>query len=97
MAGLCEGRVAIVTGGGRGIGREYALMLAAQGAKVVVNDLGGARDGVGADQRPAHEVVAEIKAPGRRGGGQWRRCRPTGTGQGHDRPGGRDASASSTS
>ena len=64
MAGLCEGRVAIVTGGGRGIGREYCLMLAEEGAKVVVNDLGGARDGVGADQGPAHEVVAEIKAKG---------------------------------
>ena len=64
MAGLCEGRVAIVTGGGRGIGREYCLMLAAEGAKVVVNDLGGSRDGAGADQGPAHDVVAEIKAAG---------------------------------
>ena len=64
MAGLCEGRVAIVTGGGRGIGREYCLMLAAEGAKVVVNDLGGARDGSGADSGPAHDVVAEIKAAG---------------------------------
>jgi NAD(P)-dependent dehydrogenase (short-subunit alcohol dehydrogenase family) len=64
MSGLCEGRVAIVTGGGRGIGREYCLMLAAEGAKVVVNDLGGSRDGSGADSGPAHEVVAEIKAAG---------------------------------
>src|SRR5450432_81460 len=64
MAGLCEGRVAIVTGGGRGIGREYCLMLAAEGAKVVVNDLGAARDGTGADDSPAHEVVAEIEAAG---------------------------------
>ena len=64
MAGLCEGRVAIVTGGGRGIGREYCLMRAAEGAKVVVNDLGGTRDGTGADQGPAHDVVAEIKAAG---------------------------------
>jgi len=64
MAGLCEGRVAIVTGGGRGIGREYCLMLAAEGAKVVVNDLGGSRDGSGADIGPAHDVVAEIKASG---------------------------------
>ena len=64
MAGLCEGRVAIVTGGGRGIGREYCLMLAAEGAKVVVNDLGGSRDGAGADIGPAHDVVAEIKAAG---------------------------------
>ncbi len=64
MAGLCEGRVAIVTGGGRGIGREYCLMLAAEGAKVVVNDLGGARDGAGADLGPADEVVNEIRAAG---------------------------------
>jgi NAD(P)-dependent dehydrogenase (short-subunit alcohol dehydrogenase family) len=64
MAGLCEGRVAIVTGGGRGIGREYCLMLAAEGAKVVVNDLGGARDGIGADLGPADEVVAEIRKMG---------------------------------
>jgi len=64
MSGLCEGRVAIVTGGGRGIGREYCLMLASEGAKVVVNDLGAASDGTGADQGPAHDVVREIKAAG---------------------------------
>src|ERR1700751_2905283 len=64
MERLCEGRVAIVTGAGRGIGREYALMLAEQGAKVVVNDLGGAPDGTGADATPAQQVVAEIKAMG---------------------------------
>ena len=64
MTGLCEGRVAIVTGGARGIGREYCLMLAQEGAKVVVNDLGGARDGVGADLGPADAVVEEIKAMG---------------------------------
>ena len=50
--GLVEGRVCVVTGAGRGIGREHALMLAAEGASVVVNDLGGARDGVGADPGP---------------------------------------------
>jgi NAD(P)-dependent dehydrogenase (short-subunit alcohol dehydrogenase family) len=61
---LCEGRVCIVTGAGRGIGREYALLLAHEGAKVVVNDFGGARDGTGADVGPAQEVVNEIKAAG---------------------------------
>src|SRR6266849_3327663 len=61
---LCEGRVCIVTGAGRGIGREYALMLAEHGAKVVVNDVGGARDGTGEDVGPAQQVVDEIVAAG---------------------------------
>jgi pteridine reductase len=64
MAGLCEGRVAIVTGGARGIGREHALMLAEHGAKIVVNDLGGEMDGTGQSTGPAQEVVEEIKAMG---------------------------------
>jgi NAD(P)-dependent dehydrogenase (short-subunit alcohol dehydrogenase family) len=64
MSGFCEDRVVIVTGAARGLGREYALMLAAHGAKVIVNDLGGARDGTGTDAGPAASVVAEIKAAG---------------------------------
>jgi NAD(P)-dependent dehydrogenase (short-subunit alcohol dehydrogenase family) len=64
MSGLCEGRIAIVTGAGRGIGREHALSLARHGAKVVVNDLGGAVDGSGSDLSPAEQVVAEIVAMG---------------------------------
>ncbi|MEZ5281788.1 MAG: SDR family oxidoreductase [Acidimicrobiales bacterium] len=65
MSRLCEGRVAIVTGAGRGIGREHALMLAEHGAKVVVNDLGGERDGTSTgDLSPAQQVVEEIKGMG---------------------------------
>jgi NAD(P)-dependent dehydrogenase (short-subunit alcohol dehydrogenase family) len=64
MSRLCEGRVAIVTGAGRGIGREHALSLAYHGAKVVVNDLGGNMDGSGGDLSPAQQVVEEIKAMG---------------------------------
>src|SRR4051794_11437831 len=61
---ICDGRVCIVTGAGRGIGRGYALMLAEHGAKVVVNDFGGSRDGTGGDAGPAQEVVEEIRAAG---------------------------------
>src|SRR5215216_3036765 len=64
MSRLCEGRVAIVTGAGRGLGRQHALMLAAHGAKIVVNDLGANVDGSGRDTSPAAEVVAEICASG---------------------------------
>jgi NAD(P)-dependent dehydrogenase (short-subunit alcohol dehydrogenase family) len=65
--GLLEGKVAVVTGAGRGVGRGHALELARQGAKVVVNDLGGEWDGTGQDTRPAAEVVEEIKGLGGEG------------------------------
>ncbi|ALI26398.1 3-oxoacyl-[acyl-carrier protein] reductase [Mycolicibacterium fortuitum] len=61
-----NGRVAVITGAGRGIGREHALLFASQGASVVVNDLGGSNAGEGSDSGPAHEVVAEIEAAGGR-------------------------------
>ena len=64
MSRLCEGRVAIVTGAGNGIGRFHALELARQGAKVVVNDRGVARDGTGHDATPADAVVKEIVEAG---------------------------------
>jgi NAD(P)-dependent dehydrogenase (short-subunit alcohol dehydrogenase family) len=64
MPGICDGRIVVITGAGRGIGREHALAFAREGAKIVVNDRGGAVDGGGSDVSPAQQVVEEIQAMG---------------------------------
>src|SRR2546421_9522600 len=70
--GLFDGKVAIVTGAGRGIGREEALLLAREGAAVVVNGLGASAGGKGADATPAPSVVAEIVSGGGRASAKFR-------------------------
>ncbi len=67
-----DGRVAIVTGAGNGLGRAHALGLAKLGAKVVVNDFGGARDGTGGSLTAAETVVEEIRSSRRHGDARWR-------------------------
>src|SRR4029078_10509624 len=64
VPGICEGRIVIVTGAARGIGREHALAFAREGARVVVNDLGVTREGVGADHTPAQQLCDESVAAG---------------------------------
>src|SRR5438552_425731 len=62
--GMLDGKIAVITGAGRGIGRGEALLFAAEGARVVVNDLGGEWDGTGADPRPAEQVADEVRSGG---------------------------------
>jgi len=64
MSSSLEGKIAIVTGSGRGIGREIAMMMASEGARVVVNDVGGSVDGTGEDLGPAEDTVRAIRDQG---------------------------------
>ena len=80
--GLLDGKVAVVTGAGRGIGRAEALLLASEGAAVVVNDVGGSSGGEGSDTRPAQQVVDEITAAGGRAAANYDNCATWSGGQG---------------
>ena len=74
MAGMMEGKVVVVTGAGGGIGREIAIMMAAAGAKVIINDVGASLTGSGASETPAQQTQAD-HPPGRRCGGDQHRLR----------------------
>ena len=82
MTGICEGRVVVITGAGRGIGREHALEFARQGARVVVNDLGGQLDGSGSSDAPAETVAAEIRDLGGEAVGNFNNVADTGGARG---------------
>src|SRR4051812_49815323 len=77
-----DGKVAVITGAGGGLGRSHALLLAERGARVVVNDLGGNADGTGSGSTPAELVVKEITEAGGEGGGHYHPVAPPGGGEG---------------
>ena len=86
MAGMCEGRICIVTGAGRGIGRAHALEFARQGAKVVVNDIGAELDGSGGSESPAAEVASDLRGSQAVPGGQQDLAASDGEGIGGAQP-----------
>ena len=94
--GRFDGKVAIVTGAGRGIGRSHALLLASEGAAVVVNDLGGSSGGEGADATPAQQVVDEITAKGGKAVANYDSVSSWKGAEAHGPAGGRRRSAGST-